>query len=131
MHYALQQAWSEGGDPSVILASANNKRVIDSFTSVATRFVDVGRAAEASIIGASNLYVSDFGRHTVVLNRYGRDLTVLCIDPSLWAVRYLRPFQKRDLAKTGDGRKHQIIAEWALVARNWKGNAKVTGCSGA
>jgi hypothetical protein len=131
LNYALQQAWSEGGDPRVILASAANKRVIDAFTSVATRFVDVAKGQEASIVAASNVYVSSFGRHQVVLNRYGRDFTVLCIDPSLWAVRYLRPFQKRDLARTGDGRKHQIIAEWALVARNWKGNAKVTALSGA
>jgi len=134
LHYALQQAWSEGGDPKVILVSANNKRVMasaTSFPSVTTRFMNVSSGAQAGITGAVDLYVSDYGKHEVRLNRYGRDLTVLCIDPSLWAIRYLRPFQKRDLAKTGDGRKHQIITEWALVARNWKGNAKVTGCSGA
>jgi hypothetical protein len=34
-----------------------------------------------------------------------------------WAVAYLRPFQTIDLAKTGDSEKRQILAEYALVAK--------------
>lgn len=129
LNYALQGAWEDGGDPRVILVTAKQKAVIDTFTGVATRFVDVGRAQEASIIGAANLYVSDFGRHQVILNRYGRDVTVLCLDPSYWAVRYLRKPQKRELARTGDGTKYQIINEWALVCRNPKAHSKVVACA--
>jgi hypothetical protein len=127
--YALQGAWEDGGDARVILVTAKQKAVIDGFAGVATRFVDVDRAAQASIIGAANLYVSDFGRHQVILNRYGRDSVVLCLDPSYWAVRYLRKPMKRELARTGDGTKYQIITEWALVARNNKANAKVVACT--
>jgi hypothetical protein len=127
--YALQQAWEQGGDASVVLVTAKQKAVVDTFTGVATRFVSVDKAAQASIIGAANVYVSDFGRHQVILNRYGRDSVVLCLDPSMWAVRYLRKPAKRELARTGDGTKYQIITEWALVARNWKANAKVVACT--
>jgi hypothetical protein len=89
----------------------------------------VGRANEASITGAANLYVSDFGRHQVILHRYMRSSVVLCIDPDLWAVAYLdRPFAET-LAKTGDGVKKQIITEFGLVSRNWQGNAKVVACA--
>jgi hypothetical protein len=131
LNYALQHAWEQGGDPRVILAMAGQKRAIDAFTSVATRFVDVGKSAQATITGAANLYVSDFGTHQVILNRYGQTGIVLCIDPSYWAVRYLRKPLKRELARTGDATKYQIITEWALVARNWKANAKVVGCADA
>lgn len=131
LNYALQQAWEQGGDPSVILCMAGQKRAIDAFTGVATRFVDVDRAKEASIVGAANLYVSDFGRHQVILNRYGQAGIVLCLDPSFWAVRYLRSPMKRELARTGDAIKYQIITEWALVARNYKANAKVVACADA
>ena len=127
--YALQGAWEDGGDPNTILVSANQKKVIDTFTGIAQRFVDVDRASQASIIGAANLYVSDFGRHTVVLHRYMRTSVVLNLDPSLWAVRYLRRPQQRQLAKTGDGTKHQVIMEAALIARNWTGNSKVVACT--
>jgi hypothetical protein len=91
--------------------------------------VDVSASAQASIIGAANVYVSDFGKHQVVLSRYMRDSVVLCLDPDYWAVRYLRAPQKRKLAKTGDADKYQIITEWALVARNYKANAKVVALS--
>lgn len=126
---ALQGAWEDGGDPSVILTTAQNKTTLDAFTGIATRFVDVDRAAQASIIGSANLYVSDFGRHQVILNRYGRNTCVLCLDPSYWAIRFLRRPQRRELARTGDGTKHQLITEWALVAKNWRANAKVVGLS--
>ena len=129
LNYALQGAWEEGGDPSVILVTAKQKGVIDLFTGVATRFVDVDKSAQASIVGAANLYVSDFGRHQVILNRYGRDSVVLCLDPSMWAVRYLRKPLKRELARTGDGKKYQIITEYALVARNNLANSKVVACA--
>jgi hypothetical protein len=131
LNYALQQVWEQGGDARVILAMAGQKRAIDAFTGVATRFVDVSKGEQASITGAANIYVSDFGKHQVVLNRYGNSGIVLCIDPSYWAVRYLRKPLKRSLARTGDAEKYQIITEWALVARNWKANAKVVGCADA
>lgn len=129
LKYALQAAWEAGGDPSVILVTAKQKAAVDAFAGVATRFVDVAKASQASIIGAANLYVSDFGRHQVILNRYGRDSVVLCLDPSMWAVRYLRKPLKRELARTGDGTKYQIITEFALIARNNVANSKVVACT--
>jgi len=129
LNLALQAAWEDGGDPRVILCRANAKDDIDTFTGVATRFVDVDRSAQASIIGAANLYVSDFGRHQVILHRYMRTNTVLCLDPDFWAVAFLRRPLKRQLAKTGDGTKHQVIAEYGLVARNWRASSKVTAVS--
>jgi hypothetical protein len=125
LNYALQHAWEQGGDPSVILTTPKQKLVIDGFTSIATRNIDVGGAKQASIIGAANLYVSSFGRHQVIMNRYGRDSVVLCLDPSYWAVRYLRKPFKREIPRSGDAQKYQIVTEWALVAHNWKANAKV------
>jgi hypothetical protein len=124
VNFALQAAWSNGGNPTVILATANNKTLIDSFTSVATRTVNID-VEQAPIIGAANVYISDFGRHTVILNRYGRNSVLLCIDPNYWALAFLRQPQARQLAKTGDGTKYQIITEATLVCRNQQASAKV------
>lgn len=130
LNYALEAAWADGGDPRVILTNTIGKKAIDAFSGVATRFVDVDGAKQASIIGAANVYVSDFGKHQVILHRYMRSQTVLCLDPDYWAIRYLRGFQKRKLAKTGDGEKYQIITEWALVARNNLANSKIVSVNG-
>ena len=125
LNQALMGAWANGGDPSTILVGAVQKQAIDGFTGIATRFVDVDRSTQASIIGAANVYVSDYGKHSVILHRYMRSSVVLCLDTSYWAVRYLRKPLKRELARTGDGTKYQLITEYALVARNWKANSKV------
>jgi hypothetical protein len=125
VNLALQAAWSNGGNPTVILATANNKAQIDQFTSIATRMVDVDASTQSPIIGAANVYVSDFGRHTVVLNRYGRTSVLLCLDMNYWALGFLRRPMARELARTGDGTKYQIITEATLICRNQQASAKV------
>jgi len=122
---ALQGAWEQGGNPRIILTGATGKAAIDGFTSIATRFVDID-VEQAPIIGAANVYVSDFGRHTVILHRYVRSRTVLCLDPEYWAVAYLRRPFVEPLAKTGDGEKRQMLTEFTLVSRNYLASAKVT-----
>jgi hypothetical protein len=122
---ALGGAWSNGGDPSIVLTGAPNKAIIDAFTSIATRFVDVDAATQSPIIGAANVFVSDYGRHTIVLHRYMRTGLVLCLDPNYWAIAFLRRPMARELARTGDGTKYQIITEATLVARNFQASAKV------
>lgn len=130
LNQALMGAWAQGGDPRVIIVGPALKASIDNLSSVATRFVDVDRTAQATIIGAANVYVSDFGKHTVILSRYmTRSDTVLCVDPDYWALRFLRKPQQRQLAKTGDATKYQIIQEAALVARNWKASSKVVAAT--
>jgi len=126
----LQDAWTDGGDPRVILTNAVYKAAIDNFTSQATRFVDVDKAGEMPILTAANVYVSDFGKHMVVLSRYVRNTApgvVLAIDPDYWATAWLRRPAIESLAKTGDGEKRMIICEWTLVARNPDSSGKVSG----
>lgn len=127
---ALQNAWANGGDPRVILVGATQKKAIDVFTGVATRFIDSEPQKQASIVGAANMYVSGFGSpHMVVLSRYVRSSVVLGIDPDYWALAFLRnPFME-PLAKTGDGEKRQLIAEYTLVSRNPAASTKVQACA--
>ena len=124
---ALAAAWAQGGDPRVVLTNSSSKATIDGFSGIATRQVDVGRQQQATIIGAANVYVSSFGVHKVVLHRHVRGNTVMALDPDYWAVAFLRrPFMEQ-LAKTGDGFKWQMIAEFTLVCRNEAASAKVVG----
>jgi hypothetical protein len=127
---ALQGAWEDGGDPSVILAGATAKKAIDAFTGIATRFVDSSPNKQAAIVGAANMYVSGFGSpHMVVLHRYIRSSVVLCLDPEYWAIAYLRNPQIKDLAKTGDATKKLLVTEFGLVCRNPNASSKVVGCA--
>jgi hypothetical protein len=122
---ALEGAWTDGGDPRVILAPSVGKKYIDSFSGIATRFVDSSPSKQAAIVGAANMYVSSFGSpHMVVLSRYVRSSVVLCLDPDYWALAFLRNPQKKPLAKTGDASKTLIVTEMTLVCRNPSASAK-------
>lgn len=125
LNLALQGAWDDGGNPTVILSSPQNKLVIDGFTGQATRFVDVAKGKQASIVGAANLYVSSFGVHQVILSRYVRNQAVMCLDTDYWAVAFLRSPRVVDLAKTGDATKKLMLAEFCLVCRNPSASSKV------
>ena len=126
---ALQNAWTNGGDVTVILVDPTQKNVIDTFAGIATRFINVNPGAQAQIIGAASVYVTSYGRHAVHLHRHVRSSVVLAIDPNYWAVSFLRrPFKER-LAKTGDGEKHMILAEFGLVSRNAAASTKIVAAA--
>lgn len=125
LRLALESNYNQGSQTDVIVVNSTAKNYINDFTGIATRNVDVGRRAQASITGAADLYVSNYGVHRVVLHRHVRTSVALCLDTSLWAVGSLRDWQMEQLAKTGDGEKRQILCEKTLVCRNPKGNSKV------
>jgi hypothetical protein len=58
-----------------------------------------------------------------------RTSVVLALDPSYWAVAFLRRPKMEELAKTGDGEKRQIVSEFTLVSRNHNASAKVVACA--
>lgn len=127
LRLALQGAWEDGGTTDIIVANAAVKNAINDFSGIAQRQVDVGRTQQASITGAADIYVSNYGVHKVVLHRHARSNVCLCLDTSMWAIAQLRPFQMQKLAKTGDAEKSSILAELTLVSRNYRANSKVVG----
>ena len=126
---ALQGAWSSGGHASVILTSSTQKEVIDSLTSIATRNVELSRTQQAVIHGASNLIVTSYGTHKVVLHRHVRTSVVLCVDPEYWSISFLDRPTVQQMAKTADGNKYMMITEFCLVSRNQAASAKVVALS--
>lgn len=64
------------------------------------------------------VYVSDFGEIKFVPDRFSRARDCLLIDPEFASVAYLRPFETKDLAKTGDTTRKQILVELTLEMKN-------------
>ena len=126
---ALSLAWADGGDPSVIMMSAVNKKAFSGFTGVATRFNDVKGATSANIIGSADVYVSDFGVHKAVLNRYMRTRTVLCLDPDFISFGFLRAIKYEERAKTGDATRGELLAEGCLIVGNPDAHSKIQDCT--
>ena len=114
----IQRTWDKGGDPSVIMVPAGIKgKLSGSFNGIATRFRTVGQG-QADIIGGADLYISDFGEHKIVPNRFMRSRTLFGIDPGYVGVAYLQPFNTFDLARTGHSWRRAIAVEATLVVQN-------------
>lgn len=129
---ALEAAWQDGGDPSIIMVNTTAKKRIATFggaNKYAGVQVNQGRSAQAVVIGGVDLYISDFGEHKVILNRYQRQRTLFCIDPEYFSTAWLRPIRFEERAKTGDATKGELLCEWTLVVENPDAHAKVQDLS--
>lgn len=124
---AIGSAWTDGGDPTIIMMSTTNKDRFDSFAGVATKYKDIPGQKQATIVGSSDVYVSSYGTHTVKLNRFMRNNAVFCIDPEYIGMAVLRDITKTELAKTGDSTKYLINVEFANVILNRDAHAVVGG----
>jgi hypothetical protein len=123
----LQAVWTAGGDPKVLMVGpATKSRVSTSFAGIATRYRDANKNGGTAIVSGVDLYISDFGEHKIVPNRFSRDQNILCLDMEYWALAQLRPLKATELAKTGDSERKQLIMEATLVSRNEKASGKVT-----
>jgi hypothetical protein len=120
----IRSAWTAGGKPSILLMGASQKQTFSSFTGIATQYQEP-KGKAATVIGAVDRYVSDFGTYNAMASRFLRGREIEVIDPSLWRILWLRKWKKEELAKTGDARKFHIIGEATLESRNEAGNGIV------
>jgi hypothetical protein len=122
LNTVIQSAYTNGGNPSILMVTPAQKVVASTFAGIATRYKDVPANSQAAIIGAADVYVSDFGTISIVPNRFipntDADDTAFLLDPEMAAVAYLRPFQTNELAKTGDAEVTQLLVEYTLEVKN-------------
>jgi hypothetical protein len=124
----IRSAWNAGGRPTLLLMGSAQKQNFSGFTGIATQYQEP-RGKAATVIGAVDRYVSDFGTLSAVASRYMRGREIAVVDPSLWRVLWLRKWKKEELAKTGDARKFHVIGEATLESRNEAGNGIVADLS--
>jgi hypothetical protein len=114
----MQQAFTAGGTPSLLMVGPYNKTVVSGFAGIAAQRYQAPSDGPTTIIGAADVYLSDFGTLSVVPNRFQRERDAFLLDPEYASVCYLRPIQAVDLAKTGDAEKAMVLAEFGLKVEN-------------
>jgi hypothetical protein len=114
----VSEVFVSGGSPKILMVGAAGKQKVSSFAGIAAQRYMAPGNTPTTIIGAADVYMSDFGTMSVVPNRFMRTRDALVIDPEYAALAYLRPFQTNDLAKTGDSENTQILAEVTLEVKN-------------
>jgi hypothetical protein len=122
---AIQYCWTDGGEPNMVLCGAHNKQLISAFTGIATQYRDNPQAGPATIIGAADIYVSDFGTVNIVPSHFTPATEVFVLDTSTWEVLFLQPYKQEPLAKTGHSIRRMVSAEYTLKANSPEANAKI------
>lgn len=117
---ALQGAWENGGNPTVVVVNGTNKRTISSFTGGGIRSVEAGKK---TLYGAVDFYDSDFGQVEIVPSRFLTAADVFILDKSLWKTAWLRKFAIEDYNSQGSYMAKVIEGELTLEARAESGNA--------
>lgn len=126
---SIKSIWDETGDSApLIIVGSFNKQQASGFSGIATQYQDHGNVMSSknvAILGAADIYVSDFGKHKIVPDHFSRGRSALLVSPKHWEARYMRPFKINQLAKTGDADKRQLIAEVTICSKNEKSSGVV------
>ena len=138
----MQECYESGGEPSMLMVGPFNKTAVSAFSGIASSRYNVDGAEPSVIIGAADIYVSDFGNLSVVPNRFFTSVIdagvgslmnnwAFLIDPDEVQIATLRPYTIETLAKTGDADKRMILQEWGLQVNNEKAHGVVAGITSA
>ena len=138
----MQECYASGGEPSMLMVGPFNKTQVSAFSGIASSRYNVDGAEPSVIIGAADIYVSDFGNLSVVPNRFFTSVIdagagslmnnwAFLIDPDEVKIANLRPYTIETLAKTGDADKRMVLQEWGLQVNNEKAHGVVAGITSA
>ena len=133
---AMKAAFNAGGTPTMLVVPPNQKVKVSAFAGIAANRVSTPNAGTttkaAAIVGAADVYLSDFGMLSVIPERFmtsdyaaNNGEQALILDPTMLALATLRPFQSNLLAKTGDAEMHQMLTEVTLQVSNEAAHAIV------
>jgi hypothetical protein len=123
---AILDAYSDGGEPDLVLVGPGNKQVFSTFTG---RSVSQVVVAKDVVDGAAELYRSDFGVLKVVPNRSQRNRDCWFVDTSKVALAGLRLFEPQEIGRVGDAITRDIISEYSLEMRHPDAHALIADLS--
>lgn len=125
----IQAAWVLGGQPDIVLAPAQQKKLISTFDQSDRQTVNVDAGAK-KIVAVVDYYESDFGLVRIYPNRFiVADDTyydwLFILQKDMWEYLTLLPVKVEKLARTGLFQLVQISTEWTLKCKQEKANAYI------
>lgn len=123
----ILSTYNSGGNPSVLMTSPYAKTVFSTFMSdsnVAQQRYAASGKGQTTIVGAADVYLSDFGQITVVPNRQmaraGATVArnAFLIDAKMVSLGVFDDIKLEKPAKTGDAEKRVLVTEYTLCVNN-------------
>lgn len=123
--------YDAGGAADLIMVGTGTKQKFSTFAGIATQYRENSGNKRATILGAADVYISDYGEYKIVANRKVRDRTALFLDMEHWQLKRVRGITKYALAKTGDSDRAMIVTDYTLASLNELASGKITDINSA
>jgi hypothetical protein len=132
----MQDAWTEGGSPKMLVGSAQNRANFSDLSAtgnLVSNDVNMTAAKATTYVGSTSVYLTDFGTLDVSPSRFMGNDRMFLIDPDFASLCTLkgRNFSEKEIAATGDADKMQLITEWSLKVQAPKAHAVVYDLNGS
>lgn len=121
----ISNIYIEGGDPDMIMLHPAAKQRFSNYmfsdpARIATQYQDAGPKPSKglTVVGAVDVYVSDFGVLDVVPNRFQRERDIFVLETEMWAISYLDGYHIERIGKTGDSEKRVLLVDWGVESKN-------------
>lgn len=120
---ALALAWTNGGNPTMGVCNAFQKRKFAAFSGSSTKMSD---GDKKKVVNSVDIYIDPLGTEVkLVPCRQAPADVVYFFDPEYLSFDTLRGFKVHELAKLGDSDRKQIIVEGCLKVSNEKAHAAI------
>jgi hypothetical protein len=119
----MSTAFSNGATPSQAYMGMAHKQQFSAFTGIADIRSEVKGTKLATITGAADVYVSDFGALSLIAHPYAITRDCLLVDPGMAGIATLDGWKAKPLASAGDNEKFLLTGEKTLVVSNEKAHA--------
>lgn len=115
---AMSLAWENGGNPTMGILNAFQKRKLATFSGSSTKTSD---GEKKKVVNSVDIYIDPLGNEVrFVPCRQAQTDVVFGFDMEHVKFATLRDFRTVELAKTGDSERKQIIVEYTLEMCNEK-----------
>lgn len=132
----MQDAWTDGGNPKMLVASATNRANFSDLSAsgnLVSNDVNMTAAKATTYVGSTSVFLTDFGTLDVVPSRFLGNDRIFLIDPDFASLCTLngRNFAEKEIASTGDAEKTQLITEWSLKITAPEAHAMILDLNGS
>jgi hypothetical protein len=103
------------------MVGAVQKQALSVYAGIATKTYQQTGKVTSAIIGAADVYVSDFGTFAIVPNRFQRATDMWLLNFELIDVVFLRHMFVKKIADTGDSSKRLMLVEYGLKVKQEAG----------
>ena len=132
----MQDAWTDGGNPRLMVASATNRANFSDLSAsgnLVSNDVNMTAAKEVTYVGSTSVFLTDFGTVEAVPSRLMGNDRVFLIDPDFVSVCTLsgRNFLEQELSQDGDAKTSHLVSEWALKPTAPKAHSGIFDLNGS